>query len=114
MDKKKIVFFAFSGEKSSFMHILLNAVDMQEKGNEVKVVIEGQATKLVQTFIEEEIPIFKKALNLNIIDSICKACSEQCGVLEYNQKTGIPINGDLMGHPPMNKYIEDNYQIIVL
>ncbi len=112
--ENKIVFFAFSGEKSSFMHILLNAIDLHEKNNEVKIVIEGQATKLVKTFIEEDIPLFKKALNLNLIDSICKACSEQCGVLEYNEQTQIPINGDLMGHPPMSKFTEDNYQVIVL
>jgi hypothetical protein len=31
----------------SFVHVLLNAVDMKENGHEVKIIMEGSATHLI-------------------------------------------------------------------
>jgi hypothetical protein len=44
---KKIVLVAFNGEFMCFVHVLLNALDMKERGYDVKIVIEGAATKIV-------------------------------------------------------------------
>ena len=44
---KKVVLFAFNGDFMCFIHVLLNALDMHEKSYDVKIVIEGSATKLV-------------------------------------------------------------------
>lgn len=111
---KKIVFFAFNGEKMCFMHLLLNAVDMHKKGMKVKIVMEGKAVKLIKELEESNNKMYKKARELNLFDSICKACSAQMGVLEYNEKTGIPMSGELNGHPPMYPYINEGYEIITL
>lgn len=111
---KKLVFYAFQGDKMCFTHLLLNAIDMNEKEHDVKIVIEGKATKLVKDFLEEDNNLFKNTVELGLIDSICKACSHQMGVLEYIEKTDLPINGDLNGHPPMEPYLTEGYQIVVL
>ena len=37
---KRVVLAAFNGESMCFVHVLLNALDMKERGYEVKVVIE--------------------------------------------------------------------------
>jgi hypothetical protein len=42
---KKIALFAFNRESFCFVNVLLNALDMNEKGYDVKVIIEGSATK---------------------------------------------------------------------
>ena len=34
---RKFVLFAFNGELMCFIHVLLNALDMQEKGFDVKI-----------------------------------------------------------------------------
>ncbi len=44
---KKMAFFAFNGESMCFVHVLLNALDMKARGYDVRVVIEGAATKLI-------------------------------------------------------------------
>lgn len=111
---KKVVFFAFQGELLCFNHILLNAIDMHEKGIEAKIVMEGKAVKLIKELDESENKAYKKARELNLFDSICTACSAKMGVLEYNKESGIPMNGDLSGHPPMHPYVEEGYEIIVL
>ena len=112
---QKTVFYAFQGEKMCFLHLLFNAIDLHEKGLDVRIVIEGKATALLQPLIEEKNPLFEKVSTLALIDSVCKACANQMGALAYLEKaTNLPINGDLMGHPPMAPYIAAGYQIITL
>ncbi len=111
----KIVYFAFQGEKMCFNHILLYVLDLHKKGYEAKIVLEGQATKLVQILIEEEHPLFKQVMELNLIDSVCKACANQTGSLEYiENNTNLRIDGEMMGHPSMEPFIKDGYKIITL
>lgn len=110
----KIVFFAFVGEVLCFNHVLLNALDMKERGMEVKIVMEGQAVKLIKELDEGNSLVYKQAREANLFDSICRACSAKLGVLEYNEKCGIPLSGEMKGHPPMAPYIEAGYKIITL
>lgn len=111
---RKIAFFPFKGEKMCFVHVLINALDLHEKGVEVKIIMEGEAVKLIKVLDEEENSLYLKAKEQGLFDSICKACSAQMGVLEYNEKSGIPIKGNAKGHPAMFDYINDGYEIITL
>ena len=45
MPTKKVALFAFNGELMCFIHVLLNALDMNKKGYEVKIVIEGSGPR---------------------------------------------------------------------
>ncbi len=111
---RKIAFFAFKGQQMCFMHILLNALDLQEKGIETKIIMEGEAVKLIKELEESNNKLYKKAKDLNLFDCVCKACSAKMGVLEYNETCGIPLNGDLQGHPAMHDYIKEGFEIITL
>lgn len=97
-----------------FMHVLLNAIDMHEKGIEVKIVMEGEAVKLIRQLEEADNKPYKNAIELNLFDCICKACSAKMGVFDYNERCGIPMNGELNGHPSMFRFIEEGYEIITL
>lgn len=112
---KKVVLFAFQGEKMCFNHLLFNLIDMHKKGIEARLVIEGQATKLVKVLIEENNPLFKEVLELDLIDSVCEACSKQTGVYEFiKNETDLVLNGELIGHPPMEPYVKDGYELVLL
>ena len=111
---KKIAFFPFKGEKMCFMHVLINALDLHEKGVDTKIIVEGEAVKLIKVLEEEENKLYLKVKDLGLFDSICKACSAQMGVLEYNETTGIAIKGNANGHPAIYDYIKDGYEIITL
>lgn len=111
----QVVFFAFQGEKMCFTHLLINALDLHEKEAHVKIVIEGKATALIPELMEEKHPLFQKVMDLGLIDAVCRACSQQMGVLEYIEKeTELPLNGSLMGHPPMEPYLKNGFQLITL
>ena len=112
---KKVALFAFNGELMCFIHVLLNALDMEEKGYEVKVVIEGAATKLVPELAKKDNPMYRlyeKAKDLDLIDGACKACSNKIGVLEAIKAQGLKLLDDMTGHPSIAQYQEQGFEII--
>ena len=112
---KKVVLFAFNGDPMCFVHVLLNAIDLNDRGYEVKIVIEGPATKLVPELAGKDNPmysLYEKAKGLNLIDGACKACSNKMGVLKEIEDQGIKLLGEMTGHPSMARYKEEGFEII--
>jgi hypothetical protein len=112
---RKVALFAFNGESMCFVHVLLNGLDMKEKGYEVKIVIEGAATKLIPELSQEGATLnqlYRKARGLNIVEGACKACSIKMGVLDAVRAEGIPLLEDMYGHPSMAQYQSEGFEII--
>jgi hypothetical protein len=112
---KKFALFAFNGDPMCFIHVILNALDMHDKGHDVKVIIEGSATKLIKEFKNEKnsmYNLYEKLEDLNLIDCFCKACSNKMGALERVKELGFPTCAEMNGHPSMTKYINQGYSII--
>jgi hypothetical protein len=112
---QKVVLFAFNGELMCFVHVLLNALDMKEKGIEVKIIIEGSATKLIPDLGVEGNLLngpFKKAQAGSLIDGVCKACATKMGTVEDAKTMGLALLSDMWGHPAMAKYLKDGYEVI--
>ena len=53
---RKTVLFAFNGESMCFIHVLLNTPDLKERAYDVRIVIEGSATKLVPELAKSDNP----------------------------------------------------------
>jgi len=115
MGENKFALYAFNGDPMCFIHVILNALDMEEKGYDVKVIIEGSACKLAEEFENESNPMYsmyKKLKDSGMIDCFCKACSNKMGTLEKVKEMGFPTCNEMMGHPSMAKYINQGYKII--
>jgi hypothetical protein len=111
----KFALFAFNGDPMCFIHVILNALDLNEKGYEAKVIIEGSATKLAKEFENQSNPFYKqyqKLGNAGLIDCFCKTCSNKMGSLSEVEKLGFPLCAEMSGHPSMEKYIKKGYTII--
>ena len=112
---KKVALFAFNGDLMCFIHVLLNALDMNTKGYEVKVVIEGSATKLIPELADQGNPMFRlyeKAKGLDLIDGACKACSNKMGTLKAAKEQGLRLLNEMDGHPGIARYQEEGFEII--
>ena len=112
---KKVALFAFNGDLMCFIHVLLNALDMNGKGYEVKVVIEGSATKLIPELADQNNPVFRiyeKAKGLDLIDGACKACSSKMGTLKAAKEQGLRLLDEMDGHPGIARYQEEGFEII--
>ena len=112
---KKVALFAFNGDAMCFIHVLLNAIDMNDKGFDVKIVIEGSATKLIPELAKEDHPMYRlseKAKGLDLIDGVCKACSNKMGTLESAKAQGLRLLDEMSGHPSMARYREEGFEVI--
>ena len=113
---RNIALFAFNGDRMCFIHVLLNALDMKEKGDDVKIIIEGAATKLVPELAKKENPLsglYEKAKTLNLVDGACKACSNKMGTLEAVKAEGLRLLDDMTGHPSMARYRQEGFEVII-
>jgi hypothetical protein len=112
----KTALFAFNGDPVCFVHVLLNAFDLVERGDEVKIVIEGSATKLIETFESNPTapfaPLFEKAIKAGLIDCACKACSVKMGSQKSAERQGFVLCDEMSGHPAIGRYLRDGYRVI--
>lgn len=112
---KRVVLVAFNGDPMCFVHVLLNAVDMKKRGYDVKVVIEGAATKLVNELNDAGKPFGKLYLEVRdatLIDCVCEACAAKMGALEGVKAQGLLLGNDMSGHPSLAKYIDQGYEVV--
>ena len=112
---KKYALFAFNGEAMCFVHVLLNGLDLAAKGQEVKIVIEGAACRLIPELGETVNPfhqLYNKAKEAGLIAGICKACAQKMGSLDAARAQGLTILEDMSGHAGMAPYLLDGYCII--
>ena len=112
---KKIALFVFNGDPMCFIHVLLNALDMKERGYEGKIVIEGAATKLFPELAKENNPMHKlweKVKAAGLVDGVCKACSNKMGTLEAAKDQGLTFLDEMTGHPGMARYQDDGFEIV--
>jgi hypothetical protein len=116
MEERKVALFAFNGDPMCFAHVLLNALDMKEKGFKVKVVIEGTATTQVAELADANKPfanLYKRVLDSGLIDCVCEACSNQTASQESALKQGLELCNEMSGHPSVGRYIEDGYEVLL-
>jgi len=112
---EKVALFAFNGDLMCFIHVLLNGLDMHERGYDVKLIIEGSATKLIPELIKKGgplHPLYEKAKASGLMEGVCKACSNKMGTLEAVKSEGLVLLDDVSGHPSMAKYMDQGYRII--
>lgn len=110
----KVALFAFTGEEMCFVHVMLYAVELHSRGYEVRVILEGSATKLISKLAFPDQPfsgLYAKLRGLGLIDGICKACSTKMGTLDEAIGQGLTLLDDLSGHPSLARYLEAGYQI---
>lgn len=111
----KVVLVAFNGEPMCFVHVLLNALDMHKRGYDVKVVIEGSATRtanLLNDPAQRFAKFYEQVKARGLIDCVCKACAVTMEALEGIEAQGLPLCGEMTGHPSLAKYIDQGYQVI--
>ena len=113
----KVVFFAFNSDPVCFMHAILNALDLEEKGMWGEIVFEGKSTDLIPLIAQPDHfinPLYVKAKERGIFYGACQACAKKMNVADFVEAENIPLIGDMSGHPPMTDFIRQGYTIITI
>ncbi len=101
----------------AFVHALLNALEMNKHGYQVKFIIEGPATALVKSLACDDgvfRNFYEEVKEKNIIDCVCRACASKMETTSSTEEQGLRLSGNMSGHPAMTEYIEQGYEIIVM
>jgi hypothetical protein len=112
---KKVVLVAYNGELMCFSHVMLYALDFNNKGYQTEVVIEGSATRLIKDFQDINAPFsaqFQELKEKGLIAAVCQACAGKMGSLQAAKDMELPIRGELKGHPALEHYVRDDYTIL--
>ena len=112
---KKMALFVFNGDPMCFIYVLLNALDMDEKGYQVKIIVEGAATQLIPELARPEHQLhglWEKVRTAGLVGGVCKACAGKMETLTAAEKVGLPLLADIAGHPAMSTYRDSGFEII--
>jgi hypothetical protein len=113
---RKIALFTFNGDPTCFVHVLLNALDMKEKGYDARVVMEGAATRLIKQFHDDpSLPfanLYKRVVADGLVDAVCEACAGKMGARESAVEQGLRLVKEMSGHPSIAGYLSDGYEVM--
>jgi hypothetical protein len=110
----KVALVAFQGEPMCFVHVMLNGLDLQQRGVEAVIILEGQATALAATLQDAGHPfhsLYERTKAAGLIAGVCRACATKMGALEAAQVQGLTLLDDMQGHPALGRYLEAGYAI---
>jgi len=113
---RKIALFAFNGEPMCFAHVLLNAVDLADRGHEVQIVIEGSATRLVRELHDDhELPfagLYRQLVEQGRVGCVCRACAAKMGSTEAAEQQNLALCDEMKGHPSIGRYLEQGFEVL--
>jgi hypothetical protein len=112
---KKIALIVFNPDPTCFIHVLLNALDMQARAFDCRIIVEGAATGLIPVLAGLDHPLNKlweKTKAAGLVEGVCKACSQKTGALAAAQEQGLTLLDEMNGHPSMARYKLAGYEII--
>lgn len=112
---QKAALFVFNGDPMCFIHVLLNALDMDKQGIEARIVVEGAATGLIPELEKTSHPLNKlwqQVKSKNLVEGVCKACANKMNTLAAAESIGLRPLEDMLGHPGMAGYRRKGYEVI--
>lgn len=112
----KTAFFVFRKDLGTFVHVMLNAIDMKEKGHEALIILEDKATALLFEVIQKNrrsSDLFEEVVKKGLVGGVCRACSFKTESTYIAENLKLNLLGDMNGHPSIQDYIDKGYSIII-
>ncbi|MCJ7737353.1 MAG: cytoplasmic protein [Anaerolineae bacterium] len=116
---EKVAIFLFAGPERPcrMIHTFIWALDIQRRGGEVKVVLEGEAPRWLLVLPDPEHGrhnLYQMVKDAGLIDAVCKACAVQARALEAAAEEGLRLVHDASGHVSLMPYAEGGFRIVTL
>jgi len=121
---RKFLFLLFSDDSCRQNHALMYALDLHNKGFEVRLILEGPATKLLADFARPDSragELLRQAHRAGIVAGACARASGGCASGDPTRKVtdvahthGIALLADLDGHAGIEPFVREGYEVIAL
>jgi len=119
---QKLLFMIFTDEECKQNHAFMYALECHEKGNKVRIILEGPATACLNRLPEDGkfAGLFKLAKKNGLIEGICKTAAGGCStnkparnVAKMAGTEGLELISDLNGHAGIGRFIKNGYQVLI-
>jgi hypothetical protein len=123
MSTRKVLFVLFAGDECRQNHAFLYALDLHDKGHAVKLILEGPATKVLGDVASgsRTVELLRRASAAGIVAGACKGAASLFATDDPARKgadvttaLGVQLLSDLDGHPSIEPFVRDGYQVIVV
>ena len=115
--KVAIILLAGLEPPCKMMHAFVFARDIEARGGEAKIILEGAAPELLLALPDPKHKMhgmYTKVKDAGLIAGVCKACAVQAGAVEAAQAEGFPLIDDAFGHVSLAPFIEQGFRIVTL
>lgn len=115
--KRKILFLVFTNDACRRNHAFMYAVDLARRGHDIRLLVEGEATRCL---LEREGlfgELFEAARGLGVLVGLCRAASAGCGDASQDvtclaEQSGLTLIDNLDGHAGIASFVEDGYEVV--
>lgn len=107
--------FIFTDRADTFAHAVLNALDMFERDMDVRVVLDGRATRVLKKAGKASDPVgflLSEALGASLVDCVCQSCADRYRTLDAAVQMNLPLTEPAQGHPSIADYLAQGYEIL--
>jgi predicted peroxiredoxin len=121
--QRKILFILFAEDVCRQLHAFLYANDLHRKGYQIRIIVEGMATRLLAD-LEEAPPRLQKAVadakTAGLIAGACLQASSGCGsaedrnIVDAIKARGVGFLSDLDNHAGIEPFIHEGYEVIAI
>jgi hypothetical protein len=93
------------------------AVDLARRGHDIRLVVEGEATRCLLEREGRFAELFEEARALGVLVGLCKAASGGCSdasrsVTRLAQESGLMLMDTLDGHAGIASFVEEGYEVV--
>jgi hypothetical protein len=120
MTKRKLLLLVFTGDPCKRNHAFMHAIDLRRHGHEIRIILEGEATRCLAECEGRFGELFGTAVKEGIVAGACKTASHGCSTNDPARdvaaraiRQGITLLGDMDGHAAISDYISEGFELIV-
>jgi hypothetical protein len=116
---RKFLFLIFSPEVCRINHALLYALDLGRRGHQVRIILEGEATRCLRQRQGRLGELFQAALEAGLIAGVCATAARGCSsgdaernVAELAVEAELPLLAELEGHAGIAAYVGGGFELV--
>jgi hypothetical protein len=120
MTKRKLLLLVFTNEPCKRNHAFMHAIDLGRQGHEIRIILEGEATRCLAECEGRFGELFAAAVKQGILAGACRTASHGCSTNDSARdvaalaiRQGIPLLDDMDGHAATGDYISEGFELIV-
>ncbi len=121
---RKFLFVLFSDDACRQNHAFMYALDLHAKGYQVRVLLEGPATALINALNDSDShtgELLRRTKNAGLLAGACARASQGCATADASrnvharaEQAAIQLLGDMDGHAAIEPFLREGYEMIAL